>query len=293
MLEALPPSKPASQIPCQGIEALVGNEKRCLKPGDSFKDCPDCTEMVVIPAGEYLMGTSTDEIMSLAIRFFPSAAPRSKDGFFSSEQPQHRVKIAKPFAVGKFEITFAEWEACLAGGGCSSNKSPVDAGMGKGRRPVINVSWDDAKDYVEWLSRHTGKTYRLLTEAEWEYAARASTTTNYAFGDNITSEQARFSEGTAYSAGKTAEVGSFPANRFRLHDMHGNVGEWVEDCASDNYRGAPADGSALVAGACNDRVVRGGTWVTNQTRYLRSASRDWRAPGFRSVFMGIRVARAL
>ena len=137
-------------------------------------------------------------------------------------------------------------------------------GMGKDRRPVINVSWDDARDYVEWLSRHTGKTYRLLTEAEWEYAARASTTTNYAFGDTITSEQARFSEGTMYSAGTTAEVGSFPANRFRFHDMHGNVGEWVEDCWNANYRGAPADGSAQATGTCDERVVRGGTWVTNQ-----------------------------
>ena len=230
---------------------------------------------------------------SLTIQFFPDAAPRSKDGFFRSEQPQHRVKIAKPFAVGKFELTFDEWEACSAGGGCSSNKSPADAGMGKGRRPVINVSWDDARDYVDWLSRHTGKAYRLLTEAECEYAARASTTTNFAFGDKITGEQARFSEGTAYSAGTTAEVGSFPANRFRLHDVHGNMGEWVEDCSHDNYRGAPADGSEHVTGACNDRVVRGGTWVTNQTRYLRSASRDFRAPGFRSLFIGFRVARTL
>jgi formylglycine-generating enzyme required for sulfatase activity len=117
--------------------------------------------------------------------------------------------------------------------------------------------------------------------------------TNYAFGDKITSEQARFSEGAPCSAGTTAEVGSFPANRFRLHDMHGNVGEWVEDCWNANYGDAPADGSAHVTGACNSRIVRGGTWVTNQTRYLRSASRDARAPGFRSVFIGIRVARAL
>ena len=231
-------------------------------------------------------------MLGLAIQFF-SGNRKFADFSISSEQPQHRVKIAKPFAVGKFEITFAEWEACSAGGGCSSNKSPNDQGMGKDRRPVINVSWDDARDYVEWLSRHTGKTYRLLTEAEWEYAARASTTTNYAFGDTITSEQARFSEGTMYSAGTTAEVGSFPANRFRFHDMHGNVAEWVEDCWNANYRGAPADGSAQATGTCDERVVRGGTWVTNQTRYLRSASRDAKRAGFRSVFIGIRVARAL
>jgi formylglycine-generating enzyme required for sulfatase activity len=227
-----------------GSTPLAEEEERALKPKDMFKECTACPEMVVVPAGEYLMGTSSDEIISLTVQFFPGAAPRSADAIFSSEQPQRRVKIAKPFAVGKFEITFAEWEACSAGGGCSSNKSPTDTGMGKGRRPVINVSWDDARDYVEWLSRHTGKTYRLLTEAEWEYAARAGTTTNYAFGDKITGEQARLSEVAPYSAGTTAEVGSFPANRFRLHDMHGNVGEWVEDCWNADYRGAPADGSA-------------------------------------------------
>jgi formylglycine-generating enzyme required for sulfatase activity len=166
-------------------------------------------------------------------------------------------------------------------------------GMGKGRRPVINVSWDDAKDYLDWLSRHTGKTYRLLTEAEWEYAARAGTTTYYAFGDKITGDQAKLSEGAPYSAGTSAEVGSFPANRFRLHDMHGNVEEWVEDCWNGSYHGAPADGSARITGECDRRVLRGGNWVANQARYLRSANRNLQAPGFRSLFIGFRVAGTL
>jgi len=195
--------------------------------------------------------------------------------------------------VGKFEVTFAEWDACVEGDGCASNRAPNDFGMGKGRRPVINVSWDDAKDYLAWLSQKTGKAYRLLTEAEWEYAARAGTTTNYAFGDKITKYQAQFSEGTPFSAGMTAEVGSFPANRFRLHDMHGNVEEWVEDCWSANYRDPPADGSARMTGECDRRVLRGGQWVTNAARYLRSASRNLQAAGFRSHFIGFRVARAL
>lgn len=303
--KSVEPNKPVAIVPpvpkfapapsCTGIETLVGSERRCLRPGDSFRDCSACPEMVVVPAGEFMMGTSSDEIISLTIQF-PMAdfkAPFKADDFFKGEQPQHRVRIAKPLAVGKFEVTFAAWDACVAGGGCVSNRSPNDRGMGKGRRPVINVSWDDAKDYIEWLSKATGKAYRLLTEAEWEYAARAGTTTNYAFGDKIAKSQVQFSEGAPYSAGMTAEVGSFPANRFRLHDMHGNVEEWVEDCWNGNYRGAPADGSARVVGKCDRHVLRGGNWVSNETRYLRSANRNFQAAGFRSLFIGFRVARTL
>ena len=191
----------------------------------------------------------------------------------------------------KFEITFAEWEACSAAGGCSSNKNLTDMGMGKGRRPAINVSWDDARDYVEWLSRHTGKTYRLLTAAEWEYVARARTTTNYAFGDKITGEQARLSEGAPYSAGTPPRSVRSQPTGSAFATCTAMWGNGVEDCWNANYLGAPVDGTAHVTGASNSRVVRGGTWVTDQTRYLRSASRDFRAPGFRSLFIGFRVAQ--
>ena len=129
----------------------------------------------------------------------------------------------RSFAVGKFELTFDEWAACVAGGGCASNKNPSDQGWGKVRRPVINVSWNDSKEYVAWRSGKTGKTYRLLSEAEWEYAARGGTTTKYAFGDTISKQQAQFSEGSLGSAKQTVEVGRFPANKFGLHDMHGSV----------------------------------------------------------------------
>ena len=144
----------APAAPC--VEAMVGSGIRCLKPGESFKDCPECPEMVAVPAGEFMLGSPNDE-----------------EGRDSAEGPRLKVTIGNPFAVGKFELTFAEWEACVAGGGCTGNKSPKDAmSYGKGRRPVLNVSWDDAKEYVGWLSRKTGKMYRLLSEAEWEYAAR-------------------------------------------------------------------------------------------------------------------------
>ncbi|MBO0766976.1 MAG: formylglycine-generating enzyme family protein, partial [Hyphomicrobiaceae bacterium] len=148
--------------------------------------------MVVLAAGESTMGSNE----------------------YDSEKPPHRVKIARPFAVGKFEVTFAEWEACAAGGGCTGNRTPGDGGWGKGRRPVVNVSWHDAKEYVAWLSRKTGKTYRLLSEAEWEHAARAGTTTRYAFGDSIANSQAQ------YGVDKTAEVGTFAPNAWGLYDMH-------------------------------------------------------------------------
>ena len=156
---------------------------------------------------------------------------------------------------------------------------------------MIDVSWDDAKEYVGWLSRKTGKSYRLLSEAEWEYAARAGTTTQYAFGDTIRKSQAQYSEGSLSSAGRTVEVGSFPANRFGLHDMHGNVWEWVEDAWHSSYQGAPADGSVWQGGDVSLRVLRGGAWSL-QPDVLRSAFR-FRHPSLRLYNFGFRLARTL
>jgi hypothetical protein len=171
--------------------------------------------MVVVPAGSFTMGS-----------------PPSEEGRSDSEGPQHRVTIARPFAVGKFEVTFAEWDACVAAGGCSHR--PGDQGWGRGNRPVIDVSWNDiTQQYLPWLSRKTGKTYRLLSEAEWEYAARAGTTTAFSTGRTITPEQANFDGNYTYGGSakgvyrsKTVEVGSFPPNAFGLFDMHGNLWEW-------------------------------------------------------------------
>jgi len=219
--------------------------------------------MVVVPAGSFRMGSNNGD----------------KD-----EKPVRTVTIAKPFAVGRFEVTFAEWDACVAAGGCKHK--PDDKGWGRGRRPVIDVSWKDARQYVGWLSKTMGKRYRLLSEAEWEYAARARTTTKYAFGDTISTWQAQF------AAGKTVKVGSFKPNVFGLYDMHGNVWEWVEDCWHKSYAGAPSDGSSWSTGDCKYPVLRGGGWNYN-ARYRRSAYRYWGRAGNWDVDVGFRVARAL
>jgi formylglycine-generating enzyme required for sulfatase activity len=183
------------------------------------------------------------------------------------------------FMAGRYEVTFAEWDACVAGGGCNGYR-PEDAGWGRGRRPVINVSWNDAQAYVQWLSNRTGKRYRLLTSEEWEFAARASTTTEYSWGNDepVCSESAR--NGANFFGcpdDRTRPVGSFPANGFGLHDVHGNVWEWVEDCYE---------------GDCPVRVLRGGSWFYNP-RFLRSAIRAWSDPTDRIGDVGFRVARTL
>jgi formylglycine-generating enzyme required for sulfatase activity len=257
------------------------DDERSFTPGEgkteSFQDCIDSAcavkgpEMVVVPAGSFMMGSPEDE-----------------NEHESDESPQHRVTIKQPFAVGKFEVTFAEWDACVSEGGCK-RKPKTD--WGRGRQPVMNVSWDDiTEEYLPWLRKKTGKEYRLLSEAEWEYAARAGTTTAYSTGESITKKQAQFSEGSWGSAGKTVEVGSFPANAFGLHDMHGNVGEWVEDCWNKNYNGAPPDGSARTIGDCSLRVFRSGAW-SGGPGSLRAADRFWILPDDRFYFSGFRLAR--
>ncbi len=239
-----------------------------LRPGREFHDCATtCPEMVVIPAGSFLMGSPESE------------SNRSRD-----EGPQRKVTIVAPFAVGKYEVTFAEWDACVADNGCAHR--PDDEGWGRGRRPVVNVSWDDANAYASWLSRKTGQQYRLLSEAEWEYVARAGTTTSYAFGNTITDSQARHHDS------RTAEVGSYSANRFGIHDMHGNALEWVLDNLHADYKGAPSDGSVWQGGLVTMRTMRGGSWYVSST-VIRSATRFAGEPHQRSSFYGFRLARPL
>ncbi|MFZ1109643.1 MAG: SUMF1/EgtB/PvdO family nonheme iron enzyme [Rhodomicrobium sp.] len=271
---ALNVPKPAPAQPAPGacddglLVSVTSGKKPCIKPGsgESFKDCPDCPEMAIAPSGGFRMGSLESE------------ADRSK-----YEGPQHRVTIAKPFAVGKFAVTFAEWDACVDAGGCSH--IPDDKGWGRGDRPVINVSWDDAKVYLAWLSKKTGKSYRLLTEAEREYVARAGTATPYWWGASIARDQANYSGG----AGKTVPVKSFKPNPWGLYQVHGNVWEWVEDCWVDNYNGAPSDGSARTTEGCSSRVLRGGSWYDNP-QFLRAAYRYIIFPQFRNYDIGFRVA---
>lgn len=283
----VPPSQPeATQPPltAAGESGVAPNtQPEGFQPGRVFRDCDGCPEMVVVPAGSFTMGS-----------------PATEEGRSEDEGPQREVTIGNAFAVGKHEVTFAEWEACVAGGGCTSNRSPSDQGWGKGTRPVINVSWHDAHEYVLWLSVKTGKTYRLLSEAEWEYAARAGTTTAYPWGTAASHDFANYGKdeccgGLAQGLDQwvnSAPVGSFPANRFGLHDMHGNVWEWVEDCWNEGYSGAPADGLARTAAECGRRVVRGGSWF-NLPRAMRSADRSNFGTGERTDYFGFRLARTL
>jgi len=249
-----------------------------------FQDCPGCPEMLAIPGGEFMMGS-----------------PKEERGRGKNEGPQRKVTI-RPFAAGKFEVTFAQWDACVAEGGCTHK--PGDQGWGRGRRPVINVSWEDAKQYVAWLSKKTGLPYRLLTEAEWEYAARGATKvsephTPFSTGATINYKQANYDANFTYGGGpqgiyrqKTMDVGSFRRNAFGLHDMHGNAWEWVEDCYKESYDGAPTEGSAVTSGTCSLRVLRGGAW-NYYPRLLRSAYRYATAGDARLENMGFRVARAM
>lgn len=243
-----------------------------MEPGETFRDCSDCPEMVVIPAGQFLMG-------SLA----------SEEGRSDNEKPVHLVDIKEPFALGKYEVRFAEWKRCVFARGCTH--VPDHRGWGQGDRPVINVSWEDAQQYCGWLSEKTGSTYRLPSEAEWEYAARAGEPTAYFWGDAVGKNRANCDGcGSQWDDKKTAPVGSFKRNAFGLFDMHGNVSEWVEDSWHDTYNDAPSDSSAWLSDDPNaDRVVRGGSWFSG-ARSVRSAYRFRYEPGFRHFNLGFRCA---
>ena len=261
-----------------------------MPAGRVFRDCATCPEMVVVPAGSYMMGS-----------------PEGEDERVDNERPQHPVTIEAPFAVGVYEVTFEEWDACVAAGGCGGYR-PGDQGWGRGSRPVINVNWDDAREYARWLARETGEDYRLPSEAEWEYVARAGTTTarywgegesrqcGYANGHDHTGaaqrELSRSPVDCADGYAETAPVGRFGPNEFGLHDVLGNVWEWTEDCLHRSYSGAPSDGRAWTAGGnCSLRVARGGSW--NGPGSLRSANRGWTLGSGRNDSFGFRVARTI
>ncbi len=262
-----------------------------FKPGTEFKDCADCPVMVVLPKQKvFMMGAAEHE---------PGREPY--DG------PKRRVTINYALAVGKFEITEAQWEACLKEAGCTRvprNECRTDQGCtptpndptDRSNYPVNDVSWADVQTYVRWLSEKTGATYRLLSEAEWEFAARAGTNSTYYWGDKPARKFANYGMDTCcgpYASGEdkwelSAPVGSFPPNRFGLHDMAGNVWEWVQDCWDE--KPGPVDGSALEKPNCRLRIMKGGSWASLPQR-LRPAFRQGTGAGDRDNYIGFRVAR--
>jgi formylglycine-generating enzyme required for sulfatase activity len=267
--------------------------------GDTFRDCPECPEVVVVPAGSFTMGS-----------------PPGEAGRYAFEGPQRRVTIARPFAVGKYVVRRGEFAAFLGETGRSvdGNCWTFEAGQWQkragrsfhspgfeqdDRHPAVCVSWEDATAYAAWLSRKTGKAYRLLTEAEWEYAARAGTTTPFWWGLSISTSQANYNGNLTYAGGpkgeyrgETVPVDSFAPNPWGLYDVHGNVWQWVQDCWANTYAGAPSDGSARMTGDCSHRVLRGGPWIYGPA-FLRSAYRDRDPIVVRGHNLGFRIARTL
>jgi formylglycine-generating enzyme required for sulfatase activity len=263
-LPVKPPELPATG--CDGaVLVKAGADEKCLTPGDVFRDCDACPEMVVMAAGRFLMGEPDSDLAK-----------------------RRRIEIAAPFAMSKYEVTFADWDACTSAGPC-----PVaaDNGWGRQTRPVINVSWTDAKRYAGWLSARTGKTYRLPSETEWEYSARASSDANYSFGDDSGRLNDHAWNGWN-SGGSTHPVGEKTANAFGLHDMHGNISEFVEDCHNEDASAIPLDGTPHTSGSCDNRVARGGSWNDSEF-YARSGERQWFSADLRYDRVGFRIARTL
>jgi formylglycine-generating enzyme required for sulfatase activity len=263
--------------------ALKPAADAALKPGGSFRECAAsspgkdyCPDMIVLPAGSFWMGSRPSENEPL-------------------EHPQHKVKITRPFAISKYDVTFAEWDICAKYGDCA--KDIADGSWGRDQRPVVSVTWDDAQTYVKWLSKITGNSYRLLSEAEYEYAARAGKETAYPWGNDIKHDGKAMANcagcGSQWDNKQTAPVGSFDPNGFGLYDMVGNVASWTLDCVHNNYDGAPTDGSAwLAGGSCKGHVLRSASWYATPD-IIRSAFRDGSAPEQRSVGLGFRIAQTL
>ena len=256
-----------------------------FRPGKHFRDCSACPEMTVVPGGAFWQGS--DEGASLATNM---------------EQPRRTVNISGMLAVGTFEVTMDEWDACLQAGVCKY--TPTDNGWGRGNRPVIMVSWNDARQYVQWLNQETGKEYRLPSESEWEYFARAGTDGDWLGGDaallceygNVAGTETGFRwqhESCADSQNLgTLPVGSMKANAFGLYDVIGNVAEWTVDCMNLSYIDAPTDGSAWGRGICSSHMTRGGSWVTG-SKEVRLPARFSLKSGDRNDFTGFRVVRSV
>ena len=235
-----------------------------------IKDCDACPELSFIPTGTFTMGN---------------------DGPHKFERPAHSVTFDEPFAIAMFETTFDEWQACFDDGACGE-KMPDDHHWGMGSRPVINITWAEANTYVAWLSEKTGKTYRLPTEAEWEYAARAGTTGEFWWGDQVGKSKANCRDCGVKISHQSEPVDSFAANPWGLYNVHGNVWEWVQDCWNPTHVGAPTDGTARLEGDCRQRVMRSGSWYYF-SKNIRSAWRFKNDGRVKSYGIGFRVLREL
>jgi len=297
LLTALPrpPLHRLGQLGAMAVLALAACSQAqaaaAPQPGSLFKDCPHCPEMVVLPAGSFVMGT-----------------PEGETGREADEGPQHNVTFAKPFAISRYHVTAGELDAYIKETGvtiadgderpgrrCTASKPSYKQGP---RQPAVCVSHPDVQAYAKWLSAKTGHVYRMLSEAEREYAARAGSSGPFPFPfDNDDAQKYSIAQhantyGPTDGYAYTAPVGSFPANAFGVYDMHGNVYEWVADCGHPNYVGAPSDGSAWTTGKCQTRVMRGNDWGEAPV-FSRSGNRNYRAPEVRGDFLGFRVAREL
>jgi formylglycine-generating enzyme required for sulfatase activity len=260
-----PDRPPSSSSSSDRVVSIKGSS---LDPGEIVRDCPDCPELVVVPPGDFVMGSPDTPY----------------------EKPERTLSVKRPFAIGRREVTFAEWDLCADAGACKHR--PDDRGWGRGDRPVINVSWDDAKLYIAWLSQRTGQKYRLPSEAEWEYAARAGTKTPFWWGRDGGTGRAQCDNCVSAATHQTAPVGSFRPNGFGLYDTSGNAAEWVEDCWNDNYRSAPRDTTPWTTGDCRLRVLRGGNFNSKATE-VRSTARFRYDVDVRYVANGFRVVREL
>jgi formylglycine-generating enzyme required for sulfatase activity len=273
-LLAVPPppsTAPKPAEPAVGIFPPDDTAPSTAAPGKSVRDCPKCPELVVVPAGRFRLGS-----------------PEGEAGRDENEGPQVGVSIPRPFAIGRFEVTSAEWDACVAaGGGC---RGGVD--HGGGTRPVTGVTWEDARRFVGWLARSTGKPYALPSEAEWEHAARGGARTAYPWGDGAPGARAVCDGCSDGDGSSPSRVGGRPPNRFGLSDTAGNVWEWVQDCWRDDHAGVPGDGRPVLAGGCQRRVVKGGAYSSRPHR-LRSAAREAAFADSASPSRGFRVMRPL
>lgn len=260
------------------LPATLSAETTPYRPGSAFADCVDCPEMVVVPPGTFIMGSTQEERAALGVLSMLD----------KMESPRHPVTIAYRYAVARYSVTFAQWDACVADGGCDGYR-PDDSGWGRGRRPVVNVDFANANAYVAWLKKKTGQPYRLLSEAEWEHAARAGTTSWFFYGDKVTPDNAN----SGNHLDRTAPVGSYPPNAFGLYDMSGNTAQWVQDCYHNGYENAPADGSPWMKDAdCAVRNVRGGGWSLADWT-VRIAQRIGDPVAQKNNHLGFRVARDL